>query len=355
MLELRFQCLPALVLGLLVGCGEAADGPTPDLPIGTAGHFDAAVTTPDAGQPGPSQGGPSGPGTPDASVAVAVEAGASADASLRADAAVGDAATPRADAGSSADAGDGGADTGVDPVTATRPKPKCVKKDSQVLVIGDSFINWISHSFPEQIKTASKQNWRMLAIGGTAMGSGGIGRIPDQFDQAIKADPDAHTALMDGGGNDVLVADLGLDPFGACRDTGSSKNPNCQKIVKLALDAADALLKRSADAGIRDVVYFFYPHIPENRLIGGPHPNEILDYAIPMVKSFCDGAETRTQGKLRCHFIDLVPIFEGHSDWFDADGIHENSMGSAAMAKEVMRVAEEKCIGQPADSGCCEP
>ena len=363
MLDLRFGCLLAPALGLaLLGCSEAPDGTSPDLPIDPLTRADAAVSTADSGQPGPSQGGPVGPSqggpvgssTPDASIAV--------EAGPKPDAATGDAAQPRVDAGGSPDAGDSGTDSGV--VTTTRPKPKCVKKDSQVLVIGDSFINWISHAFPEQIKTASKQNWRMLAVGGTAMGSGGIGRIPDQFDQAIKADPDAHTVLMDGGGNDVLVPDLFLDALGACRDTGSSKNPNCQMIVKLALDAADALLKRAAAAGIRDVVYFFYPHIPEARLIGGPHPNEILDYSIPMVKSFCDGAEARTEGKLRCHFIDMIPVFEGHipgvnglmagseADWFNED-IHPNPKGSQGMVDKVWQVMTERCIGQK-DKDCCE-
>jgi hypothetical protein len=50
-----------------------------------------------------------------------------------------------------------------------------------------------------------------------------------------------------------------------------------------------------------------------------------------------------------------VPVFEGHPDWFADDGIHENELGSAAMAKEVLKVAKATCVAQPASSGCCEP
>jgi lysophospholipase L1-like esterase len=235
-----------------------------------------------------------------------------------------------------------------------------VTKDSQVIVIGDSFINWLSHSFPEQLAATTKQEWRMEAVGGTSMGSGGIGPIPEQFDLSILLDPDAHTVLMDGGGNDVLVPDLGLDAFGACKETGSSTNENCNMIIQLAIDAASELMNRMASAGIRDVVYFFYPHIPEDRLIGGPHPNEILDYALPKVKKFCDSTVERTNGKLRCTFIDMIPAFKGHDpfkgdapDWFN-DDIHPNDLGSQAMVNKVWEVMTDKCIGQK-DKTCCEP
>jgi hypothetical protein len=292
----------------------------------------------------------------------AIEAGASGDAGSGDPSASSDAGN--ADAGALTP--DSGSDAG--PVAAAW-KPKCVKKDSQVMVVGDSYINWISHDFPTQLKTATKMDWRMLAIGGTAMGSGGIGLIPDQFYDSIAEDPDAHTVLMDGGGNDILVPDITYDDplFATCKEPGSSQKANCQMIIKIAIDAAGTLMDRAAAAGIRDVVYFFYPHIPEGRLIGGPHPNEILDYALPMVEKFCNGALERTQGKLRCTFISMIPVFEGHTpdipgstvpagseqDWFN-DDIHPNSKGSQAMVNKVWEVMQQKCIGQKGKD-CCEP
>jgi hypothetical protein len=305
----------------------------------TNGSGDSPVANPDAGVGQMLGGAVVRPPSSDAGPA-AVDSGAPP-------ATQSDAATPQGD-GAIAQG-----DAGNNAMVGAKPKPFCMKKDSQLIVIGDSYINWISHNFPDDIAMQSGQHWRMEAVGGTSMGSGGIGRIPPQFDDSIASDPDAHTVLMDGGGNDVLVPDLTLDPFGACTNTGSSKNMSCQTIVKMAIDAADQLMNNMASKGIRDVIYFFYPHVPANTILTGDNPDEILDYALPMVKSFCDGAEQRTGGKLRCTFIDLVPLFEGHNDWYNED-IHPNGMGSAAMAKKIWEVMSDKCIGQKGPKDCCE-
>jgi lysophospholipase L1-like esterase len=336
------RLLLSCALASLAACGDdPEDGQYVPQPDAALGVYDASVGASDGGLP--------------------FDASSWADASLLGDASFGDAGSVSGDSGSGdAGNGDAGSDGGGFPVL----KPKCVKKDSQVIIIGDSFINWISHKFPEQIKTTTGQDWRMKAVGAWAMGSGGIGLIPTQFDDAIKEDPDAHTVVMDGGGNDVLVADLGLDAFGACKETGSSTNMNCQKIVQIAIDAAQKLMDRSVTAGIRDVVYFFYPHIPEGRLIGGGHPNEILDYALPKVRDFCNSVEGKTKGKLRCHFIDMIPVYKGHIpgfegvvaksdvDWFN-DDIHPNDKGSQAFVDEIWKVMQAKCLGQKAKD-CCE-
>ena len=313
---------------------------------------------------------------PDARVAEAH----AADASTAAKPATGTAhvdAGPGLDAGSGVEAGtavasgrDAGSasapDAGSAPATAPDAgapmptqssvlKPKCVKTASQVMIIGDSYINWITHTFGDDMaKEAGGQRWRMEAVGGYSMGSGGIGLIPVEYDESIAKDPDCHTILMDGGGNDVLVADSDIDPNRDCLTAQSPMLPQCQTIIDKAIAAADALLRKASVAGIRDVVYFFYPHVPMGTLLGGESPNAVLDFAAPQVRKFCDGVEAETQGKTRCTFIDMVPVFQGHDDWFVDGDIHENSMGSVAMAAKIWSVMKDKCIAQPASSGCCE-
>jgi hypothetical protein len=239
--------------------------------------------------------------------------------------------------------------------TTSRLRPKCVQKPTQVMVIGDSYINWISHTFPDQLIKETGQKWRMEAIGAYSMGSGGIGFIPDQYRQSIKKDPDCHTILMDGGGNDLLVADPNIDPFQDCKTDKAPTLPQCKKIIDTALAAADKLLGEASAGGIRDVVYFFYPHVPKGTLLGGSNPNAMLDYALPMVRDFCNGIEAKTSGKTRCHFIDMVPVFEGHDEWFIPGDIHPSSDGSGPMVKKVWEVMKAGCLGQPESSGCCEP
>jgi hypothetical protein len=236
-------------------------------------------------------------------------------------------------------------------------RPPCITKSSQVVLFGDSYMNWVSHTFKADLDAQAGQTFRSYAQGGWSMGSGGIGFIPTQLPTAIAADPDMKVAIMTGGGNDVLVPDTAQFPQGgSCKnDLNSPSIPDCQAIVDLAISAALGLMDDAVAAGIEDVVYFFYPHVPEGTLIGGLHPNAILDYALPKVKAACDGAEARTGGALRCHFIDLVPVFDGHPDWFAPTDIHPNTTGSAAMANVVWQKMVDDCIGQTADSGCCEP
>lgn len=256
-----------------------------------------------------------------------------------------------ASGGGSNASGSGGTD-----VPASGPKPRCKTKPSQVAIIGDSYINYTAHTFPQDLEREVGETWRMYAVPGTAMATGGIaGLIPPQLDQALAADDDIVAVIMDGGGNDILIPAITWPNGGQCKESEISATLNvCQNIVATAFEAAEKLLQKAADAGIRDTVYFFYPHIPGGGL-GGAHPNVILDYSLPKAKDFCDSAVTKTQGKLRCHFIDLVPVFDGHPEWFADDGIHENSQGSAVLAKEITKKLKEDCVAQPVESGCCEP
>ncbi|MDB4989716.1 MAG: hypothetical protein JWN04_4894 [Myxococcaceae bacterium] len=340
----EFNFLRTTLVCALLNSLACADSPTSDAP--SLGE-----------EPGQASGsGPSGDTPIDASRPSSPRADASSKPSGQADAAMssdGKTQAPPADGGVYTQPDAGHADASM-ALPSAPLKPKCMKKDSQLIMIGDSYQNWPSHTFPQDMAKAASQTWRLEAVGGYSMGSGGLGLIPPEFDSSIMSDPDAHTVLLDGGGNDVLLPDLTLDPLHQCQATGSSKLPSCQKIITLALDAATKLVDRMASAGIRDVVYFFYPHVPANTVISGPAPNEILDYALPMVRAFCDGREAATGGKLRCTFVDMVPVFDGHPDWFNTD-IHPNSTGSAAMAKKIWQVMTDKCIAQKSGADCCEP
>ena len=190
------------------------------------------------------------------------------------------------------------------------------------------------------------------------MATGGITTlIPDQFENAVKADKDIRVVVMDGGGNDILVADTLMFPNGAdCKESGMPEsNPDCKKILDLAVAAATKLMMQAATDGIRDVLYFYYPDVPSGTLLGGANPVAVLNFARPGAKASCDGAEAMTGGKLRCHWVELTDVFKGHPDWFAAGDIHPTPEGSAAMAKKMNDVMKQDCLAQPVSSGCCEP
>ncbi|MET0386962.1 MAG: SGNH/GDSL hydrolase family protein [Polyangiales bacterium] len=365
---------------------NAGTGGTAGPPAGAGSNAGAAANTPAtaggaaatsnaaAGGGSPSAGGgasePVGPSDePEAGSGGAAPAGGRGD---EPEAGRGGSAAP-AGSGDALEAGSGGSAApaggdGSEPVGGTGGAeaasgellPKCKRTASQVIVIGDSYLNWPTHTFPEDLAKEAGEAWRVYAAGGCALGSGGFCtglEISDQLDQAVADDSDIVAGVMSGGGIDILISDALQHPGGdQCKHLAEAPTlPVCQEIVAAAMGAAETLMQRGAGAGIRDVVYMFYPHVPGGGPIAGENPNAMLDYALPMAKQLCDDAVTKTEGKLRCHFIDLVPVFEGHPDWFADDNIHPSPLGSAAMAKEVIARMKDECIAQPASSGCCEP
>jgi hypothetical protein len=248
--------------------------------------------------------------------------------------------------GSSGTAGAGG--TGAD------NRPPCMKNPNQVISMGDSYMNWTSHTFPQDLNAAAGVTFRpTYAVGGFSMGSGGIGLIPPEFDQAVTANKDIIAVVLDGGGNDVLIPAIGRPDCKNMANAGTVAG--CQQIVTDALTAAEGLMTKMVAAGVHDVIYFFYPHVPQPTALGGSNPNAMLDYALPRVKAFCDGAAAKTNNKGFCWFVDTVPLFAGHADYFAAGDIHENPAGSKVIAKAVVDMMKSKCIAQPASSGCCKP
>ncbi len=252
------------------------------------------------------------------------------------------------------EAGTGGSDAGTGGTTDTLER-RCLTSGSQIVLIGDSYINWITHTFISDMSEVVGVPVRNYAVGGFSMASGGLGLIPPQFDQAIVDDPDILVVVMTGGGNDILIADEIRFPGGGncSNDPNSGSTPVCQDIVNLAVDTAVENMDKLVVAGIPDVIYFFYPEVPPTWL--GSDPNGILGYARPLARAACEDAFTRTGGELTCHFVDLQPVFEGHPEYFADADLHPNSTGSAAMAQAIWEAMVDNCIAQPESSGCCIP
>lgn len=238
--------------------------------------------------------------------------------------------------------------------TTTSCEPPCVTKGSQVVVLGDSYMNLgdttaMPHLYVEQLARAdgslgATDAYRLYAVPGTSMATG---QIPAQLTQAIAADPNIKLVIMTGGGNDILINHR------ECLFDGSSLNPACQQVVEDGIVAAEGMMKTAANAGISDVVFFFYPHVVPGFLTG-PDPNEILDYAYPLVQASCDGASQLTGGRVRCHFIDLRPLFAGkEAQYIKPDGIHPTAEGARVIGTAIWNKMEQNCLGQGPSAGCC--
>jgi hypothetical protein len=259
---------------------------------------------------------------------------------------------PTGSGGAGATGGTGGTG-GVGGSGGSSGRPACFAAN-QTIVVGDSYINWGSHSLPADLQRESGQTWPLFAVGGASIASGGIATlIPQQLEQAIAQYHTFSTLFFDGGGNDVLICDaLKYPGCGDCKNNANAASvPVCQQVVQAALDAAAALVLRAAQVGVKDVVYFFYPTVPAGTPIGGAYPNVMNDYARPKAKALC--ATAQSVAGVRCTFVDMVPVFQGHPEYFAIADIHPNTLGSAAMAKAIWAAMKANCVSQPASSGCC--
>jgi hypothetical protein len=180
--------------------------------------------------------------------------------------------------------------------------------------------------------------------------------IPQQFENAVRADRDIRAVVMDGGGNDILLPAASWRGGGECKNRMDAPSlPVCREIVQASIDRTVVLMERMVEVGVRDVVFFFYPTVPNGTVLGGRYPNAMADYARPLAKAGCDGTSQRTGGRLRCHFVDMVPVFAGNPRYFSTGDIHPNYSGSAAMARAVWDTMKSACLAQDANSGCCKP
>ncbi|HEY7374194.1 MAG TPA: SGNH/GDSL hydrolase family protein [Polyangia bacterium] len=240
--------------------------------------------------------------------------------------------------------------------------PPCLSAPSDAVFIGDSYITgFLSPPLQPALGALypTANAFRNYAVPGTAMATGGIGPIPPQFDIAVAVNPRVKLAILEGGGNDILLCDQVRFPDcdSLCSAPGSTAQTECTDIVNDAVAGAGQLMARMAAAGVADVVYFFYPHIPAS---GGGY-QEILDYARPRMQQQCENAAAANGGRLSCHFIDLVPPFEAAggdmnpANFSPLDGVHPSAAGDAIIAGQIWGTMQSSCLGQPADSGCCAP
>ena len=162
---------------------------------------------------------------------------------------------------------------------------------------------------------------------------------------------------MDGGGNDILICNNTMYPNcnALCDKAGSSTTKVCTDIVAAAFVVAKKMMSDAANAGVKDIVYFFYPHIPD----AGGGFKEILDYSAPLAKALCDQAFTNTNGKLTCHFVDPRAAFAAAggdmnpANFSPIDGIHPSQAGQNIMAGLIADKMKADCLDQ-ASGSCCQ-
>jgi lysophospholipase L1-like esterase len=76
-------------------------------------------------------------------------------------------------------------------------------------------------------------------------------------------------------------------------------------------------------------------YILANKLLVAPG----VTYWKPLMEQAC------AESKVPCHFIDLAPLFEGHSEYMGSDGIHPSSAGGKVVADAVRDALKKYVYG----------
>ncbi|MFI5306366.1 MAG: SGNH/GDSL hydrolase family protein [Polyangiales bacterium] len=223
--------------------------------------------------------------------------------------------------------------------TVTMPtgaKMPCMTKGSDLLMIGDSYIDAPVNLEPvlegdatKAMQLASGDHYINKAVAGTV-----ISQIQGQW-MANKS-PVPKFVVMDGGGNDVLLD----NPTCLLAMAGDA---TCMAVVDMANMTGHAIMTDMKASGVKGVVYFFYPHIP----LGGA---AMLDYSLPIAQKGCESLNDDT---FTCVFVNTQPALDNHMEYY-LDGIHPSAGGGPqALADIVWKGMQSGCIGQ--ESGCCTP
>jgi lysophospholipase L1-like esterase len=250
-------------------------------------------------------------------------------------------------AGTGGGAASGSSGSGAFP-GATRP---CLKSGSEVVSIGDSYssLAMVHRPLADLLAERAHQEGALPmadAYRDLAQGDATLATAPAkiQMQWAIaRTTPPVKTVVMDGGGSDVSIANK------QCLPDGSDMNKQCQMLVAGTLAAVKTLFTSMEKAGVSDVLYFWYPDLPD---MAGGTGNGLNHYAWPML---VDAAKAASNDKFHVQMVDTVPIFQGHPEYIASDGVHPNDAGEAQIAQGVWTTMKQNCIAQAPSGGCCTP
>ena len=275
------------------------------------------------------------------------------------------------------------------PLPDVSAPPSCMKgqvKPEQVVMIGDSYMaaafgnvgaNIVADAQKAGALPAGK-NYREFYVAGASM-NGSVGttlNIPYQYNTEAKGNTadnnlltvtnpkDIQVVIMDGGGNDVLINQRSC--LTDATEAALMADTACQMAVTNAAATMDTLWKQMATDGVKQIVYYFYPHLDPagggflpGPPTGAPGVNLVDDEGALAYQKICCGSTftptvsaptcTGNAPGIQCTYIDTRPAFEGKVAQYingGTDHVHPNAMGSMVIANLVWAAMVENCVAQ---------
>jgi hypothetical protein len=187
---------------------------------------------------------------------------------------------------------------------------------SEVLWIGDS---WVlvpgnQHTDVRDLARASgaigpNDDYTIGAVAAATMA-----QVAGQYAAQEATATKAKILIMDGGTWDTITA-----------------NGSAASVSSSAAGFSQFLSTVAADGTVTHIVYYLMPELPTIPGVAALRP---------LLEQSC------AQSAVRCHFLDLQPIWAGHPEYIGTDGLLPSNAGGTVLANAIWAIMQTNCIGQ---------
>lgn len=206
---------------------------------------------------------------------------------------------------------------------------------NDVVVLGDSIFA-LSGEIQENLHAYAGGTFRNYTTSGAELIGGILApSVVEQYEMARGDDSDIRVVLMDGGGNDILIPAVALDPYDCLTQwyEWGRLSWSCKNFIDdIYVDGVNELNQMHAD-GVSEVVYLGY-YYTKNGLLWVDDLEEAIDYGDGKLAQACQNAV------VNCTFVDPRSTIR---DWdIKIDGVHPTSTGSRKLADLIWPVLQTR-------------
>ncbi len=192
---------------------------------------------------------------------------------------------------------------------------------NDVITVGDSIFD-LSGDLQRFLEDEAGLTFRNYTQSGAEIAGGIIATsITQQYSDAKSTDSNINTIVMDGGGNDILIPAILLDPYG-CRTHWWrwSISRSCKNLVDDTYVDTVNLINAMDNDGVENVIFLGYYELPR----GNANLEGALAYGDQRLAEACNNSTAN------CTFVDprgYIP-----AEHVKADNIHPTEEGSRTLA-----------------------
>lgn len=192
---------------------------------------------------------------------------------------------------------------------------------NDVITLGDSIFD-LSGDIQANLEAQAGQTFRNYTQSGAELSGGLLARsVEGQYADAKSTNANIDIAVMNGGGNDILIPAILLDPYG-CRTHWWRWNisRSCRNLVNDTYVKGVNLLNKMDNEGVDDIIYLGYYELPR----GNSNLEDAVNYGDDRLKAACNNSTAN------CTFLDprgMVP-----ANHVLSDNIHPTAAGSKTLS-----------------------